>query len=532
MDGVSQVHTTALTKHLDLNDPTNATFTTAIASGNDDFSQTSSLISDIATYSPLNSARGIQSELLTAQCRLPAKDPWNKEILPYLNPLDPGPVAKCKLKFEEVTQFDYAQGLDGVQHLSIRDKFVTNVKRCDYRCLTPVSDHKFKTGKWTQLKDPVQPRCDVFEGRNEDQLKDPSQPPLQANNSGFGVQIIVLDSVSRSQFHRAMQKTVYLLREEMNAISFDYLNKVGENSKPNGCAFLMGRQVRTIPRSPINSKAEPADKGQAGYKTMMAEDWAAGVFNWPNCKGFTTTPMDHYMKRYFWPFQLRLTQKAGKGKEFVYENFNGKRCLEAHSHLLDYFRQFVEVYDDVSKKFSVIWMSDLAHNHPNHLYHADHFFYQLFRGLQSKLDNTFLFVMGDHGNRFGKLRATATGTMEDNNPALFVVLPRQLRHNSALRAVLESNAKQLISHYDLYATLVEISQMQRDWDENYRPKQEGQHGLSLLHKLQPRNCPSLKIPFDYCQCEWNYTEITSDQLADKLVWAAVDKLNQDLPMQI
>uniref|UniRef100_A0A915DMQ9 Uncharacterized protein n=1 Tax=Ditylenchus dipsaci TaxID=166011 RepID=A0A915DMQ9_9BILA len=44
--------------------------------------------------------------------------------------------------------------------------------RCNYRCLTPVSDHKFKRKKWTQPKDRVQPRCDVFEVKRE--LKKPA----------------------------------------------------------------------------------------------------------------------------------------------------------------------------------------------------------------------------------------------------------------------------------------------------------------------------------------------------------------------
>ena len=33
-----------------------------------------------------------------------------------------------------------------------------------------------------------------------------------------------------------------------------------------------------------------------GYVTFIAEDWAQSAFNWPNCTGFSKTPVDHYLK--------------------------------------------------------------------------------------------------------------------------------------------------------------------------------------------------------------------------------------------
>lgn len=48
---------------------------------------------------------------------------------------------------------------------------------------------------------------------------------------------------------------------------------------------------------------------QKGYKSLMAEDWAAGVFNHPNCWGFKEAPVTHYMRcfsRYFSTFRWFL----------------------------------------------------------------------------------------------------------------------------------------------------------------------------------------------------------------------------------
>lgn len=59
-------------------------------------------------------------------------------------------------------------------------------------------------------------------------------------NGSFNVYIMLLDAVSMSQFHRAFPLTHKFLEQEMGAIEFKYLNKVGENSRPNAYAFLMG----------------------------------------------------------------------------------------------------------------------------------------------------------------------------------------------------------------------------------------------------------------------------------------------------
>lgn len=49
-----------------------------------------------------------------------------------------------------------------------------------------------------------------------------------------------------------------------------------------------------------------------GYVSMMAEDWARGVFNYPNCYGFEMPPTTHYMR----PFQLQYDRHRQASRAF------------------------------------------------------------------------------------------------------------------------------------------------------------------------------------------------------------------------
>ena len=243
-----------------------------------------------------------------------------------------------------------------------------------------------------------------------------------------------------------------------------------------------------------------------GYVTMMNEDWSLGVFNWPNCKGFGKKPVDHYMR----PFQLRVDGGKWSSRAMnraVYKN----SCHETFYHQIEYLKDFINKYPD-KPKFSITWMSYLAHDDVNALYHTDNYFYEFFKDYKEKFSNSYLFVMGDHGNRFGYLRKTPIGEVEDNNPFLFFSIPNSLREDAELTAQVKKNAKELITHYDIYATLADIVKVSFYVNnylliycfqpDNPRIPNHLIRGSSLLKPLrQPRTCDRLWIPFEYCSCQ-------------------------------
>lgn len=65
--------------------------------------------------------------------------------------------------------------------------------------------------------------------------------------------------------------------------------------------------------------------------------------------------------------------------------------------------------------------------------------------------------MGDHGGRTGKVRQTLVGELEDNNPFLIFMVPERLRGKTDIMTQLYKNSKEIITHYDLYATFLEIA---------------------------------------------------------------------------
>ncbi|TKR73266.1 hypothetical protein L596_020599 [Steinernema carpocapsae] len=499
-------------------------------------STTTSSLADTTTAEDTTTA--VNSNVLT--CILKPVNLWDPEIKDYIDPKNK-PSCTPNPTVEQATEL-----IDGVV---IQTK--SSYENCSARCLFQVDDWHYTSSGWSPLED-FKPECDIIETRCDH----PSKPANETYNylhpyiyerkddtnyaqhpknvteipdrkittqeERPNVYVIVFDSTSSSNFLRSMNKTVELMSNTHKAVVFRYNNKNGLNSRPNSWALLLGKQVYDLARNPYTDEilpdytlSESCERTvddldywmfkfrDMGYHTLQADDWLGASINWPNCEGFSRAPAKHYMK----PFQKRTEEGEGS----VIRHNVKALCRETYEDTTLYLDQFMSAYKNESQ-IGFIWNNDLAHFSINGLFHSDERFYQMLHKHEERLNNAFVILMGDHGLRFGGFRNTKVGEIEDNNPFLMVSVPVQYR-NSKLLNVMHNNAQKLITHYDTYASLMELTELVKEnrLDDLLNPKAEifkKGHGSSYLrpNMIEPRNCKTLRIPFEYCLCHKEFED--------------------------
>ncbi|KHJ88536.1 hypothetical protein OESDEN_11667 [Oesophagostomum dentatum] len=122
--------------------------------------------------------------------------------------------------------------------------------------------------------------------------------------------------------------------------------------------------------------------------------------------------------------------------------------------MLEYLQKFIESYAGIPK-IAQLWLTELAHNSMKNLYHADEQFLAFFERNKEKLKDAFVFLMGDHGPRTDGIESVPLGRYETNNPLLIITVPERYR-NSEIHREIRKKAYQLLTPFDLHATLMDI----------------------------------------------------------------------------
>lgn len=256
------------------------------------------------------------------------------------------------------------------------------------------------------------------------------------------------------------------------------------------------------------------DYQQRGYVTLYSEDApTVAAFNY-RLKGFRDPPTDHY-GRYFWlEAENHIKNELCSGNQGMHNiTFN---------YLLSLFRTYKK-----NPKFALINFSTLVHREPNAIGHDDKDLLRILKTMEKEsfLENSFVFIFGDHGYRFGGFRKqTLQGKLEERLPHFSLTVPtwfttkyRKIYNN------LKFNSRLLTSPFDIYATLKHI--LSYPWyPDSIAP------GHSLFTRLDPqqRVCQTAAVRDHWCPCLTMEDVSINEPIVKELAQFAVSSINHEI----
>ncbi|GJQ85339.1 hypothetical protein Trydic_g12645 [Trypoxylus dichotomus] len=454
----------------------------------------------------------------TDKCKIPNINPWNSEVTPFYIKKK---YVNCS-NIEKLTKIVYRD--DGVFlqiDEKIKPKYNNGIIRCCY------SNIYREKGEAPDLGISVTP-CSVFE--SEIQLIETSV--LVSCKTIEGIEIysnthsllpkrfdermkirasagkdkppniilIGIDSMSRLNFHRVFSKTKQFLHEN-NWLEYKGYNKIGDNTLPNLMAVLTGKNLSTIlkecdPRKNVDKCNFIWKKySNLGYITAFAEDEISiSTFTTYAYKGFRKQPTDFYFVPY-----MRASEKLLRVKRLDGMTFCAGPETSAE-RVLSIAREMILNYPE-HPKFGFFWMNSFSHDDINAPTRVDGIFANFFSELQRHIDdNTMIIFLSDHGIRFGNIRLTRSGWLEERLPFLYLWIPKEFKRkfpNEAKNSI--ENAVKLVTPYDIYMTLQHVLEL---YNLNYvsKPSDGCPNCRSLFTHIDDRSCQEASIQFHWCTC--------------------------------
>ncbi|KAM7356133.1 uncharacterized protein ACRADG_001971 isoform 2-T5 [Cochliomyia hominivorax] len=296
----------------------------------------------------------------------------------------------------------------------------------------------------------IRQRLDTWR-KYDEQLKRKETPP--------SVLMLGIDSISRLNLVRAMPKTAkYLYNNEWFEMSG--FNKIDDNTFPNLMAVLTGMNRTTVMQkcSPYTLNAlDNCDFiwktfREHGYVTAYAEDEASiNTFNYLKV-GFQQPPVDYYLRPFLIGAEKHLETKL---KSSLIDCLGYKHSAD---FVFDYAIELAKRYKNDSY-FGLFWANTFSHNDISDCSAMDTHIMDYLKKFKEMgtLDNTIVIFFSDHGMRFGPIRKTYSGHLEERLPFVFLWLPPYLKQNyPSFVNALNVNKNRLTNPYDTHMTLKHI----------------------------------------------------------------------------
>ncbi|KAI8787972.1 hypothetical protein BgiBS90_010640 [Biomphalaria glabrata] len=314
----------------------------------------------------------------------------------------------------------------------------------------------------------------------------------------LNVIMIGFDGVSRYHFMRAMNKTYNLLVKDFQSFDMTKHSQVGKNTFPNFLGLFTGQSEEETRKWWDSRKSTDEfdllwkDFEKAGYRTFFSEDFPKiGAFNF-RLNGFYKVPTTYYNKA----LSFALDSDNGIWKA-------GRHCIGNRPEILfqyDYLKSFLDAFPK-KPLFSLQYSTRISHDDVTMLSSVDEHVFNFYTELNrtGHLNNTLLLTFSDHGIRFGNLRYTHLGDVENRTPFVLYTFPTWfLKKYPDVARNLRTNTGRLTTHFDTHATIQDLLYFKAG---GYSPIHKSKHGISLFQEI-PRNrtCNEAAIPQEFCLC--------------------------------
>lgn len=341
---------------------------------------------------------------------------------------------------------------------------------------------------------------------------------LESTNSNrLNVIILGIDSISRLNMKRVLPKTLKYVQENQ-WIELNGYNKIGENTFPNLMAILSGQKMETLQDACRKNRTKKVDDCPTIWKDYSSEDYITlyaedtpeiSSFNFMRT-GFVEKPTDYYMR----PFMYAAHELLHIKKLYGLPVCVGPVLVV--DHLLNYAKRFFRVFKSYNY-FTLLWLNSLTHNDVNVPKAMDLSIYKFLNDISETdtYEKSVILLLSDHGIRFGNIRETFIGYMEERLPFMFIWFPSWFREKYPVKYEnLLINQNRVTTPFDVYVMLktllneyVESKNMNEDTydrDQTYQYK-----NLSIgcpqstgLFEEQPleRTCADACIDINWCVC--------------------------------
>ena len=335
--------------------------------------------------------------------------------------------------------------------------------------------------------------------------------------------IVGVDSVSRLNFIRQMPNTRRFLLNNLSAVELLGYNKVADNTYVNLVPMFSGKFVSELPWD--ETMNTPFDRynfiwknySERGYRTLYAEDAPKiAIFNYAK-EGFHKSPADYYLR----PLSLAMEEHGSIWN--TNHDCVGPR-LETQV-VLDYMSAFLDTFKK-GPYYAFSFITRLTHDGINKVGAADEPYYQFLTNIQKKghLRNSVLIFFSDHGMRFGSIRETYVGKLEERLPFMLLVFPTWFpKEYPKLYRNLQTNRRRLTTPFDIYETLVDILNLQKV----PRDSSVMDRGISLFSQIpEERTCEHAAILEHWCTCHEQIQVLTMSHTVTSAARYVVGEINK------